>query len=288
MKKICVNLYGGKSLFGRREVPLEADEIFCDNAENCTLYEERKCLCCRTVFGRKCPNGNVITTNGYTSRARKYLEFRSKYTNDETYNKLNYPSANYFAVIGDKYWFKLTYVVARKANERDDRSRINEWGYIIDNSVSFASSEFIVPCDEMNIDMLEKVLSYVPRTFFGCDIITDYQEKIVPRILNDMKKKAPNLYAQFTEKYPEYKGQDYAPNYVGMWAYTKTIKNGAFIKDCHGNDGVIKDGKIYCDTFSKGFVPFNGKSATVVVEIKDDDTYKITDNSQVDENTKFK
>ena len=73
-----------------------------------------------------------------------------------------------------------------------------------------------------------------------------------------------------------------------MWAYTKTLKNGAVIEDCHGNEGVIKDGKIYCDDFAGGFVPFNGESATVVVEIKDTDIFKITDNSQVDENTKFK
>lgn len=288
MDKICVNLYGGKSIFGGRETPLEADEIFCDNAKSCTLYKEGKCLCCRAAFARKCPNGRVITTKGYTSRARKYGEFRSKYTNDKVYSKLKYPQENYFAILGDKYWFRLTYVAARKADERDDRRRVNEWGYIVDNTATIGNNQLIIPCDEINIDLLNTILSYIPRTFFGNDIITDYQDKAVPRILNEMKEKAPDLYTQLAEKYPKYKNEEYAPNYVGMWAYTKTLKNGAVIKDCHGNEGVVKDGKIYCDTYTSGFVPFGGKSATVVVEIKDTDVFKITDNSQVDENTKFK
>lgn len=49
----------------------------------------------------------------------------------------------------------------------------------------------------------------------------------------------------------------------------------------------LKDGKIYCDNF-KGIVPFGGESASVVIELGETSTIKITDNSQVCERTIFK
>ena len=42
MKKINVDLYGGKGLFGGRETPLEAEEIFCDRFEQCTYSSPKK------------------------------------------------------------------------------------------------------------------------------------------------------------------------------------------------------------------------------------------------------
>lgn len=44
---------------------------------------------------------------------------------------------------------------------------------------------------------------------------------------------------------------------------------------------------IYCKEFKRGFVPFNGESAECTIKIKDNEKYKITDNSQWDENTIF-
>lgn len=44
---------------------------------------------------------------------------------------------------------------------------------------------------------------------------------------------------------------------------------------------------IYCDNL-KGIVPFGGESASVVIELGETSTIKITDNSQVCERTIFK
>ena len=51
-EKINVMLYGGKSIFGGKETPIEADEIFCDRASECTFYKENKCLRCRAMLLR--------------------------------------------------------------------------------------------------------------------------------------------------------------------------------------------------------------------------------------------
>ena len=82
-EKINVELYGGKSIFSRKETPLEADEIYCDRANQCTFYAENTCLRCRSPFAPSCKFGETKCTNGYTSRARKYYSFKSKYENDE-------------------------------------------------------------------------------------------------------------------------------------------------------------------------------------------------------------
>lgn len=95
------------------------------------------------------------------------------------------------------------------------------------------------------------------------------------------------LYQELTEKYPEYKSEKYIQNYVGRYAYTRTLRDGCTIHDGRGNVGVLKDGKIYCDNL-KGIVPFGGESASVVIELGETSTIKITDNSQVCKGTIFK
>lgn len=44
MNLIDVYLTGGKSIFGGKESPLEAHEIYCDNCDNCSLYKNKQCL----------------------------------------------------------------------------------------------------------------------------------------------------------------------------------------------------------------------------------------------------
>ena len=212
----------------------------------------------------------------------KYSEFREKYRNDEMYNKLDYPLED-FAVIDDEYWFDLKYVRVRKPTDSDCKSRINEWGYVIDDR-GFSKGFFHIPKEEMTVKFLNEIFSHKPRRLFDNTIISDYADKIVPNIINEIKKQAPELYQSLVESYPEY---DVKPNYIGRYAYTKTLKDGIQVKDCHGNVGTLKDGKIYCDNFTRGFVPFDGSTAAVVVELNDTNKYKITSNDEWDENTKF-
>ena len=282
MGKICVGLYGGKSIFGGKETPLEGDTIYCECPDRCSLYKEGKCLCVRRL-GIKCPNGTVTTEKGYTSRAKKYGAFRQKYTGDETYAKLKSPIHNKFAVVGDYYWFSAGCVKARKAKE-DDSPREVVSGYVLWTGIG--TSEFCIPIADMNIQLLNAILSYSPRNIFGESLEKEYLEYVAD-ILKEMQEIAPELYQELTEEYPEYKSEKYIPNYVGRYAYTRTLRDGCTIYDGRGNVGVLKDGKIYCDNF-KGIVPFGGESASVVIELGETSTIEITDNSQVCKGTIFK
>ena len=68
---INVGLYGGKSIFGGKETPLEASIISCDKHEKCSFYENGTCLKVRSFGSNGCKFGNVNTVRGYTSRAKK-------------------------------------------------------------------------------------------------------------------------------------------------------------------------------------------------------------------------
>lgn len=281
MDKINVNLYGGKGIFGGRERPLEADEIYCDMYDTCSFYKENKCLRCRSFLAPTCKFGNNHIQKGYTSRARKYYQFKSKYINDEVYNKLKYPN-ELAAIIGDTLFMNLKYVNVYKRNENTEKWEKDINGYIIDNC-GFTNHVFI-PLKEITNNLLYSIFSYKPRTILGNDVIEDYNKKVVPDILQSLKKIAPAIYNNFIFAYPEY---DIAPNYVGKNAYIKTMVDGAILKDVHGNVFTLRNGKLYCEEYKLLFLPFKAKSAAMEINVTHEMIYTITDNSQCDENTKF-
>lgn len=56
MDKININLYGGKSIFGGRETPLNADITYCDKYKECSFYKKGKCFCAGRI-GPNCKYG---------------------------------------------------------------------------------------------------------------------------------------------------------------------------------------------------------------------------------------
>lgn len=280
MNKINVQLYGGKGLFGGKETPLEADIIYCDTADKCTLYKDGKCLNCRSFGGAKCNKGTVSRIRGYTSKARKYGEFRSTYKNDEAYDKLNYPN-NYVALIDDTLYLNLTYTGVRKPYENDDY-RPNKWGYVIQDGFMFTANAFFISINEINADFLAEILSYKPRALMD-GVINDYQDKVVPNIVNELKKVVPALYKELIEKFPQFNKE---PNYVGRYAYIKTLVDGSVLKDYKGNEWVKNGDLLYCENYKSSLLPFDGRVAECKIKI-DNQKYKITSNSQCDENTIF-
>jgi hypothetical protein len=280
-KKINVNLYGGKSIFGGKESPLEADIIYCDKSDKCSFFAKGRCLRCRSFLQPSCKFGIKNTTTGYTSRAKKYHDFRSKYTSDDCYNNLKYPSELVGTVDGYLY-LNLKFVMVRKKTEKDDAWRSETNGYIID-SVGFCSGDVWIPKEEATNELLHKILSYHPRAMMGGEI-SDYQAKVVPDILMGLKKCAPEIYEHLIAEYQQF---DVAPNYVGKYAYINTMVDGSILTDCHGDKYTLKDGFLIGKQIKRAFNPFNGVM-DCVVKVDDSETYKIDDNSQCDENTKFR
>jgi len=216
----------------------------------------------------------------------KRYKFDSKYKNDECYGKLHHPNDWRVAVMDDVVALNLTYAICDK---KKYNYTWNKWEQTENYGVrecGFATGTYsYVPLEELTSDLLDKILSYVPRTMLGYDEIKDYRIKIVPNILFELSKLLPDVYKKLITDYPKYK--EISPNFVGKYALVKTLPDGIVLKDSNGN--FVKEGNyLVSKCWSSCFLPFRSKHAEVKIEITDDMEYKIESNSQVDENTEFK
>lgn len=272
MDKININLYGGKGLFGGRETPLEAEITYCDKYRECSFYKQGKCFSAGR-WKQNCKFGRKEIAQGYTSRAMKYHSFRSRYTEDECYNKLDEPNS----VIGK---IANIFVLNTGYLYEDEEKKT----YCIDTR--FGKSPLIyLPEEKFTNDLIKIICDAKPKTIFDREEIKSYQKEVVPRFLYELKTEFEEIYNRFIEEYPEYKEKEL--NFIGREAYIKTLKNGTEIIDCHNNKWIIENDEIVCYHW-KTWLPFGRKTPTETrIKITDDMTCKVTNNNQVEKNTKF-
>ena len=289
-KKISVNLYGGKSLFGGRETPLEADTIFCEMTDECSYYKSGKCLRHRAFMAPEtCKYGFVSKARGYTSRASKYYGWKKERTDDPEYGKLAYPNTP-VAVIGDWLYLWTKYVDVQEHKERDYYyiRRKTVCGYDISDP-GFGQCYVFIPLAQATNELLYAIFSFQPKAMTG-GVIKDYQEKHVPEMLQELRAVAPDIYERFVGEYPEYRKE---PNYIGKTAYVDSLKPGTvfWIKDkgewVYDGEYVTSCGKFHVGISSPWWDVGGGDADGVKIKVNPKMTFKVTDNSVVDENTRF-
>ncbi len=271
MEKINIDLYGGKSIFvGGRETALNADITYCDKYKECSFYKKGKCFCAGRI-GPNCKYGTKENIKGYTSRAIKYNEFRRKYKEDECYAKLDEPE-NKIGKIGDTFVINMRYL-----HEKDGG------GYEITTNIFSHPLIYIQEKDFTNA-LISIICNGKPRTIFENEIIKDYAEKDVPRFLYELKTEFNEIYERFVNEYAEYKNKKI--NFIGRKAYIYSLRDGIEIED---KATFVKQGEYLksITNYSSGFLPFNAKETELIIKINPKMTARITDNSQVDENTIF-
>ena len=271
MEKININLYGGKGIFGGKETPLEAEITYCDNYKECSFYKNNKCF----NAGRWKPNckiGKKQIEKGYTSRAIKYDAFEKKHKNDEKYHVLEEPN-DMVGKVGDMLILNIRFL-----KELDDGR------YTIETSF-FDNKLVYIPENQFTNELIKLICDGKPRTIFDNVIIKDYQEKIVPRFLYELKTEFSDIYNRFINEYPEYKKIE--PNFIGRHAYIYSLKDGVELKD---KTLFVKDGEYLksIEGWHSAFLPFKADKADMVIKIDKKMTVEITNNEMVDENTVFK
>lgn len=270
MEEININLYGGKGLFGGKEAPLEAEITYCDKYKQCSFYKNGKCF----SAGRWKPNckyGKKKREIGYTSRARKYQEFKNKYINNENYHKLEEPN-DIIGKVGEEYVLNLSYL--KKMDNGKYEIETELWG----NDLRYIQKE------DFTNELIKIIVDGQPKTIFDNCIIKSYQEEKVPRFLYELKTNFKNIYGCFIKEYPQYR--NVSMNFKGRQAYIDSLKNGSELKDCHGNKWVIENNEIVCYNWET-WLPFKGSATETRIKIKPDMKCEITDNEQVQENTRF-
>lgn len=149
MDKINVNLYGGKSIFGGRETPLEAEMTYCDKYKNCSFYKQGKCFSAGR-WQQNCKFGKKVRQKGYTSRALKYNDFRDKYRKDECYNKLDEPN-NTIGKIEDTFVINVRYLHEKEGGGYEIETNIFSHPLIYINENDFKNELISLICDEKHI-----------------------------------------------------------------------------------------------------------------------------------------
>jgi hypothetical protein len=277
---INVGLYGGKGIFGGKETPLEASIVYCDKCETCSYFKNNQCLNIRAPFSGSCKYGKVRTVTGYTSRAKKYYDFKKEWENHEKYNKLKYPPGK-LGAIGDEVVLPYPHIYIK---ENENGSLTIEGPQLFSNKIAF------ININKFTSEFINKLCTFRPQAMMGGEI-TSYQRETVPLFLAHLKEVMPDKYAEVKSKYP---GLIKEISYIGRKALLNTIKPSNIIYKSRQypqfNEEWYWDGETL--TRINGYVSsFNITKNYEVLEIKikpsDKSTITISSNEQVGENTVF-
>lgn len=277
---IHVGLYGGKSLFGGRETPLEARVVSCGMADKCSIHAAGQCVAINSI-GRGCKHGTKTTKKGFTSRAKKYYEFKNKWKNHEKYAALK-DGKKKLAIIGKDVYFNYSYIDLEVKEE--GRIQIGNMLYGVGTSTSY------IPVEQFDEDFIYRVCEYRPEALMG-GTSRAYEKEEVPTFLGDLKALMPELYKKFLKKYPKY---NIGINYEGRKALLHSLEP-CLVEDRSErypnlNSTWEWDGEYL--NYEHGYVSTFGivrKYEVGEIQIKPgkEETVTITDNNQVTESTVF-
>ena len=269
MDVIHVGLYGGKSIFGGRETKLNADVISCDRYNECSFYKIGQCLKIRKVSGCGCKYGRKINHVGYTSRARKYWDFERKWEEHPAYGKLKSVNKT-FGVVGDYVLIDTPFV------------GIEEDGSLITGA--FTNKCSWIPKDKFTTEMLFKICNDEPQAMMG-GTIRSHKKEEVPKLLIHVKEAMPEFYEKFIKEYPVF---DKEIDYTGRKVLLRTVKPNSIVT-VRDDKWLWTGERLIWESGGKFLGSFSDfkKHNVIKCELKpnDDMAIKITDNSQVTEET---
>ena len=292
---INVGLYGGKSIFkGIPDSRYIGEVISCD-CEHCSLRDKGMCLKVTSPARHTCIYGRKYSFDGYTPKAASCAEWKRIFTSHECYGKLkSVPDGTYFGVMDDYYFIYTVFVgvswkvIFTSVEDNyvlfDDEKKQSAAGYRFGTSINRRDNHIFIRKDSADLEFIKNLLSYRPYSIMGGEI-TDYREKIVTLILNGMRINAPELYNALTEKYPEL--AESVPNYIGKTVYVRTLKPDIDITVGRDVFHLSADRTTLTGAYSSAFLPFGAKRASIIIEVTNDMKYKVTDNSQICEDTEI-
>lgn len=263
---------------GFKNVKQRCEITYCNACEQCELYKKNQCLVSRGFFGERnvrCPHSKFKVEEGYTPRAKAYASWfarKAKQYGEDLIDKLAVQDTKLVIVGGDYVYLPYDYL----------KTFVNEINGII--------SDHFLKLEDFTTEKIYEIVTFVPRAALDYAEIKTYQEKEIPRFIQHLKEQLPGLYKRFLSEYPQYreKFEEKETDYIGRTAKVATLRQGSVIRDCHSNRWVVTGDQIICDNCKTSLmIPFGRGPVRIVMDITDDMTVKITDNSTVDQNTIF-
>ena len=265
MTKINVTMFGGKSIFGGRERPLETVVSYCEYAEVCPALKSGRCPSNNPrMDSGQCHHIKTTRHQGYTSRAKKYYEFKNKWNSDEKMSSVKNSLLSVDIVGNNEVVFNIPHINLEKVMEGVVRYNVN-----LSPSEAFYMDE-----SELTVELLDKIKNSKPQALFGGTINTS---KTFDSILLAIKEIKPKLYEEYIGK------SEYTIDYRGRDAYLYTLKGGITIGEWKWDgEHLISTEESYIH--GKGIYGYGNFTVKPNKEV----TVEVKSNDWIDSNTKFK
>lgn len=265
-KIIEVGLYGGKSIFGGKEEKIRARTVRCKKYNSCSLYKDGLCRM------QKCEHSITNDKIGYTSRARKYYEFKREWQQHEMYNKLKTSYKKMWLIETTLYWDYSNI-------QLDKNKKLETYLRFMSGGVTK------IETNDLTLELLKNICEIGPtRSYISGNSKVSDHDKTVTDFLINIKQVLPKLYKEFICKYPKYNKE---MNYVGKEALIHTINVG----DVRLSSNVTGywDGEFITVKDNKPIWAIGKELEEIITKAKPKNTVhiEITRNNQVNEKTKF-
>lgn len=268
---INVGLYGA----GTRESRLRAEYIYCDKADVCSAYSQGQCFCVTTLFGVRCDVGTVSCIDGGTKRAKAYGKVSAEARQNPRYGALSYPRNTYVTKIGDTAFLTIPYT----------RLEITPSGDLTVEDPHLDTNKLAVRADWLTPKNIMAICEARPRAIMGGEI-KDYQKKIVPHVLRQLKELFPKRFQRFVEEYPDYEVP--VCSWLGRLAKLSTCNRSAeYIEPVSKSKYRFEGDWLVCDNNKSAFAPFGATGGEIRVKVNDKMVVEVTNDDQVTEDTVF-
>lgn len=256
------NPMDNKFFGGNKKDKAQANQYFCSNKENCSLFKENKCkLLSSKGFGYEgCVYGKNTTLKGFTPMANAFGDWIRKMEKFDCGKDIKANGKGIFE-IGDYIYFNFSYIDMFKFK---DEFKFN-----------------MIKKEEFTLELIVELINFKPMTIFDYKEIKDYQKKEVPLFVENLKLKFKDLF----DKLPQEIKEKYIISNIGRKALIHTInKNIEFnIKETKYH----WDGKKLSSKNYKSFLlDFKGETELIIYPNLDE-TIEIKNEDWVNENTKY-
>jgi len=276
MELINVSIYEPhRSIFKEHQKDrAECRKFFCSQKDSCDFYKEKTCINVANFIGPSCRFGKVSREDGFTQRARKYSSWISGKKKEHKHALFKLKTApRRIAKIGDCIFLPYAHMDMNKKLPLNRHSSL------------FVSGSPFIPIHLFTDELILDIVNFRPEAMMGGEI-KSYQKDVVPKFLQDLKIYFPDIFNSFIKRYPEESQRLEEIDYVGRAVFLSSLRPGVEIK---AKDSTWKwDGEFLESEDSDYLFPVVGFDKIFIrIKPKDGEKIKVTDNSQIDENTKF-
>lgn len=275
MKEICAWVWNpANALFKQSKSEKAIGHVFlCERSESCELYAKGQCVLCDI----QCPYGKRSKEFGYSRRSIKFntwiRDFKKRHSTGIDKSLVMPKKMVYF---GDYVYLPISFL------DLKDRHECVKW-----DGMLFADKYVFKKVDFTSEFIAKQIINVHPHAWLG-GIIEDYQKREVPKFILWLKELDKSLFNEVKNLFPDDKRFDFISN-IGRKAKLHTLTpNVGLYKDIHGGEWHW-DGEYI--TSANSHASFCLVDTRYIQECKIkptiDSIVKVTDDTQVNENTEF-